>query len=536
MHFLFSTGVNRVINLINRRFSQYSAGTHLVLMAVLTVCFLSFTSAEAQPAMEARSQLARNIGELIGTEDFQNSLWGITIRDLDTGLILYSRNGVKSFMPASNTKLYTTAAGLHYLGPGFRYRTSLYYDGEIRDGVLHGNLIVRGSGDPVIGGRFNDDDRTELFRQWADTLRSAGIRMIRGDIIGDGTIFNSPPLGNSWSWDYLTYWYAAEHGGLSFNDNCVDAIIIGTREGRPARILLEPHNTSYVEIENHTLTVHADSSRRISYNRPIGTNRITIGNHVPEGDTIRYSLSVPNPALYFSHVFRETLLLEGIPVHGRPADVTISSVRPDYDRLNLITFHESPPLSEIIKVINTVSQNMYAETLLMTVGTYIPADDDPEDLNSHQLGLLRQLEFLGSADVDTSRILLVDGSGLSRRNLVTPNMTAALLHYMWNLPEGELKDAFMNSLPLGGDPDGTLRNMFQEGPAAMRVRAKTGTIGGARALSGYVRGKDGRTFAFSMMSNNHMVPVSRVNAVMELIVHMLADYPDVLTAGNPGRM
>ena len=480
---------------------------------------------------EARIRLSRDIAGLLNHDDFQNSLWGISIRDAESGAVLYARDAIKSFMPASNVKLYTTATALHYLGPGFRYRTGLYTDGQVKDGVLHGNLIVRGSGDPVIGGRFNDNDRTELFRQWADTLRSAGIRKIRGDIIGDGTIFDSPPLGSSWSWDYLTYWYAAEHAGLSFNDNTVDATIIGTTAGRPAQILIEPNNTSYVQILNHTLTVPADSAQRISYDRPIGTNRITIANHVPEGDTIRYSLSIPNPTLYFAHVLHETLLLEGIPVLGRPADIAESSVRPDYDRLTLLTTHESPPLADIVDVVNTVSQNMYAETLLMTVGALFPPDGS-ENRNSHQKGLIRQNEFLGGAGVDTSRIVLVDGSGLSRRNLVTPHMTTSLLRYMWTMPDGEPREAFMNSLPVGGTPEGTLRTLFRSGPASMNVRAKTGTIGGARALSGYVDAANGRAYAFSMMSNNHLVSTGRVNQVIEAVVQMLAAYPHNLNANH----
>jgi serine-type D-Ala-D-Ala carboxypeptidase/endopeptidase (penicillin-binding protein 4) len=504
------------------------------LLAVLLLSFflpIQEAAARQSDDHEARIRLAGNISELLNHDDFQNSLWGISIRDAETGAAIFSRDALKSFMPASNTKLYTTATALHYLGPDYRYRTGLYTDGHVKDGVLHGNLIVRGSGDPVIGGRFNGNDRTELFRQWADTLRSAGIHHIRGDIIGDGTIFDSPPLGNSWSWDYLTYWYAAEHGGLGFNDNCVDALIIGTVAGRPAEIIIEPHNTSYVEIINHTLTVHADSSRRISYDRPFGTNRITIGNHVAEGDTIRYSLSVPDPARFFVHVMRETLMLEGIPVHGRPVDVTSMSLRPDYDRLTLITTHESPPLADIIRVINVVSQNMYAENTLMTVGALFPPDNSDER-NSHQKGLMRQLDFLGLAGVDTSRVALVDGSGLSRRNLVTPHMTTSLLRYMWNLPDGPQRETFMSSLPVGGDSAGTLRTLFRSGPASLNVRAKTGTIGGARALSGYVDGADGRTYAFSIMSNNHLVSTGRVNRVIEEIVQMMAAYPGRLQAVN----
>ncbi len=209
------------------------------LCIVLIGLLCGYHSAMAQK----RSSLAKSIDRILDAEQFSNAWWAARVVDLRSGKVVYQRNATRSFIPASNTKLYTTLSALEMLGPDFQYETQLYGSGEVIDGVLHGNLVVRGSGDPVIGGRFNDGDLTALFRQWADSLRAHGISRIDGDIIGDDDIFDDQPLGYGWSWDDEPYWYSAEISGLSFNDNCVDVAIEAQQDGMPGRVSWEPSNT-----------------------------------------------------------------------------------------------------------------------------------------------------------------------------------------------------------------------------------------------------------------------------------------------------
>ncbi len=500
-----------------------------------------------------RSELIRKLMPHILHPEFENAIWGIHVVDLNTGAPLFSRNARTSMMPASNTKLYTTAAALELMGAEFRYQTRLWTTGSVENGVLRGNLIVEGSGDPSISGRFTEGDRTFLFRAWADSLKARGITRIEGDIIGDDRIFDTIALGRSWSWDYTTYWYAAEMGALSFNENCVDAEIIGTEVGQPAIINIEPHGTSYVQIVNETMTVHPDSSRRTSYHRPWGTNTIFVGNHVAPGDTIRYSLSVTNTSLFFVHVFKEILAEAGILVSGDLYDGSGLPQNSDYrTESTLAATWFSPPLSEIVYILNKRSQNLFADNLLKTLGSlsvlsrreqeFLPVTapfffpqvlamgnlrpgNNPEPVHgSHRDGFRAAFPVFARAGVDTTRLQLADGSGLSRANLVTPEMTTAILRYMWHHPDETVRNAFIESLPRGGEEIGTLRTMFRSGAAHASVAAKTGTIGNARALSGYVTAADGTPLAFSIMINHHTFGNVRVNQVIERIVNTLAEW------------
>lgn len=501
----------------------------------LLACILLYAplALQAQPAPASLEGLRERIEAVLDSAAFQNAFWGVEIVDLESGETLYARNARKSFIPASNTKLYTTAAALDQLGPDYRYRTGLYTDGEVdAGGVLEGNLIVRGSGDPVIGGRFNGGDLTQTFRAWADSLRAAGITRINGDVVGDDDVFDDAPLGYGWSWDDEPYWYAAEISGLSFNDNNVDFAIEGQDVGAPAQVQWEPFRTDYVQVINATRTIPAGASLDEGYTRERGTNTIRLSSLVPAGRTDTESLAVTNPTRFFAHVFREALLRAGLPVAGRPVDVDEMPIKPDYEGggLRRIAVHTSPPLREIARVANTRSQNFYAEALIKTLGAERPlppeqfgAEEEEIEPGSAEMGIGAAMETFVRAGIDTSRIQLVDGSGLSRMNLVTPHMTVALLAYMWAHPEPDVRQAFSASLPVGGY-DGTLRFRYATGAARGNIRAKTGTVSNASALSGYVTSAAGTPLAFAMMANHYTVDADRIRAVQDIIVELLARY------------
>ena len=494
-----------------------------MLRRSLWICLLAFLAlpVQAQPA----DALGRAIDAVLDDDTFSNAHWGALVVDLTTGGVLYRRNEGKSFTPASNTKLYTTAAALDQLGPDYRYRTVLYADGNVVGGVLRGNLIVRGAGDPAIGGRFTDGDRTATFRAWADSLRARGITRVEGDLIGDDDLFDDTPLGYGWSWDDETYWYAAEVGALSFNDNNVDVAIDGRGVGEPGRVSWEPAGTDYIRVVNRTLTVPASERIDEGYARARGTNTLVLSSRVPAGRTDHESLTITNPTRFFVHVLREVLLAEGVLVEGRPVDVDDLSIRPDYAApgLRRVASYTAPPLSEIVDVINKRSQNLYAEQVLRTLGAERPVlDDDDLEAGSAAMGVAAAHRTFAAAGVDTSRLQLVDGSGLSRLNFVTPAMTMALLRHMWTHPDAGVRAAFLASLPVGG-VDGTLEYRFRDGPARGRVQAKTGTLSNGSALSGYVEAADGTPLAFVLMVNHYTGARSRVaKAAEDRVVALLA--------------
>jgi D-alanyl-D-alanine carboxypeptidase/D-alanyl-D-alanine-endopeptidase (penicillin-binding protein 4) len=230
-----------------------------------------------------------------------------------------------------------------------------------------------------------------------------------------------------------------------------------------------------------------------------------------------------NPTLFFVHVLREAFLQAGIGVAGQPVDVDDLSIKPDYtaEGYQRVAVHASPPLADIIAVVNKRSQNLYAEQILRTLAAERPIDDEGLEPGSAEMGIAAAMKTFAAASIDTSAIELVDGSGLSRLNLVTPEMTMALLSYMWNHPDTAVRAAFYDSLPIGGQ-DGTLEYRFREGLARGKVRAKTGTVSNVSSLSGYLPAADGTPLAFVLMCNHHTLKSREVRQAQDRVVHELA--------------
>ena len=476
----------------------------------------------------AAEELTETISQTLDTEPFEGAYWGVQIVNLRSGTVLYSKNAQSNFVPASNVKLLTTAAALDQLTPDYRFRTRIYADGPIEDGTLKGNLIVRGSGDPTIGGYEQRDDPTRVFRQWADSLKALGITHISGNIIGDDNRMDDTPLGHGWSWSDISYAYAAEIGGLVFNENTVDLHVLGQEVGQPAKITWEPFDTDYVNVVNRSRTVPWRTEDDEQYQRIMGTNTIHVRTKVHPNREETESITITNPTLYFVHVLREVLLREGISVGGTPADLdeTAATVQYDSDLVRPVASYTSKPLRQIVRTLNHESQNLYAEQILRTLAVEVPPQTT-EDLKpgSSALGVKSVRKTLAAARVDTSRIQLVDGSGLSRQNLVRPQSIVRLLQYMWTHPAPAASSAFYDSLPKGGQ-EGTLEYRFQgNAPAHANVRAKTGTLSNTSSLSGYVTSERGTPLAFSIFCNHHLAEGNQVRSAQDVLVNALARLP-----------
>jgi serine-type D-Ala-D-Ala carboxypeptidase/endopeptidase (penicillin-binding protein 4) len=491
-------------------------------VSILAVALLLAWSATAQPNTLAERELARSLDALLDDEPFENAFWGAIVMDAHSGIVIYERNPDKSFIPASNAKLYSTAAALQVLGPSFSYQTDLFAKGTVAGGVLEGHLVIRGSGDPTFGGRFHDDDRLHIFRTWADSLRRMGVGRIEGDIIGDPRIFDDAPLGRGWNWDDEPYWYSAEISGLSYNDNTIDVTVTARSQGQPAIVTWEPAGTGFVRMQNWTTTISRDSSVVNRYSRDRGTNHIVFESRMPEGSRVSPSVSITDPARYAAFVFMEELRRQGIEVTGTARSVSRRDAPIDYASGTTVRVarYTSVPLSEIVDVINKRSHNLWSEQLLKTVGALAPVDESLAHTGSAAMGIERSRRVWGTAGVDTSRIRLVDGSGLSRHNLVTPRMTASLLSYMWNHPDEPIRRAFIESLPVGGI-DGTLSARLRAAGTRGNVRAKTGTLSGASALAGYVTTRRGQDLIFVMMANHYTTTAGTARGAQDRFLERL---------------
>lgn len=464
----------------------------------------------------------------------QRAFVGAAVVDVSSGELLFSRNGSMLFVPASNAKLYSTALALSSLGPDYRMETELRMEGEFlpASGQLKGDLVLVGKGDPSIGGRQypysrdterQRDDSLPGLEAFVDAVLARGIRVVEGDIIGDDTAYLWEPFHEGWAQDDALFEYGAPVSALTLNDNAVRLTIrAGAQPGEPVDITIQPES-EYFDILNEVRTVKG-ATARLEWERIPGQRLLVLRGELPPGAPARLErVAVDDPALFTAHVLRQALLRRGVTVRGNararhrlPAEAATGGGTPETLPVStLVHLRLSPPLSELIMVVNKESQNLHAELLLREVARA------KNGLGSRTDAISEMGRFLASAKVNRDGAILADASGLARLNLVSPESTAALLSAMWNGPH---RDLWVASLPIGGD-DGTLRNRFSGSPLASAVSAKTGTLRGVTALGGYARTRSGRVLAFSVMVNNHGGPSSQARAFLDTIAIEIASLP-----------
>lgn len=453
-------------------------------------------------------QVKKQITQLLSDPAVANAFVGIHIESLHDGHALYSLQAHKLFVPASNMKLYTSAAALKLLGPDFTYKTVLTTDSTQSDSVLDGNLIVHGSGDPSISGRFNDGDRLAIFRTWADSLKRLGITRIKGQLIGDNHYFSGDILADGWNWDDEPYWYSAQPSALTFNDNCVDVEVLpGALPGDTVEVKQHPA-IGFLDEWNTAATVTADSSYRLIVSRQRARNVLQVGGTFAQNENPEWeSISVEEPALFFMRTLNRVLSEAGIEVQG--GIVVSRETRPVADTLLV---HQSPPLSALVNVLNKKSHNLFAEQFLKTLGAEFGSE------GSFESGAGVVNEWAQSIGILKQQFVNVDGSGLSRKNMIAPVATVTLLRFMFRQPEF---NAFYRSLPIAG-VDGTLKNRMRGTAAEGNVHAKTGYVRHVRSLSGYVHDASDNPWVFSIMVNNYAVPTRYINNLQDKICILLS--------------
>lgn len=447
---------------------------------------------------------------------FAHAHWGVLIESLNSGETWYEQNADRLFIPASNEKIPTAAAALISLGADFRFETQLYYRGEIVDSVLKGDLIVKGNGDPTFYTRFFSDPR-EPFFSWADTLLKLGIVKIEGNIIGDDNAFDDSKYGWGWPLSGLGSWYSAESGALQFNENYIDLYIVQPATIKDSVEIIANVNSAYFSIINNTIAVDTGKTQ-IEIDRPFATNQITVSGIVHTGtDTLERSPSISNPTLFYTTVLRETLLEKGIVVLGEARDCDDIIVWDGDDgNWQLITIHNSPPLSEILQGLMKRSQNMYAETMVKTMGW------QESGLGSFSKGREVIEKVLTGFGIEPQTYAFQDGSGLSRYNFISPRQIVKILKGMRS---SEHWETWKEMQPVAG-VDGTLKNRMKGTKAEGNVRAKTGTIANVRGLSGYVTTASGEEIVFSFMLNGHLLGSKETELITDTVLAIIAEYPE----------
>jgi serine-type D-Ala-D-Ala carboxypeptidase/endopeptidase (penicillin-binding protein 4) len=477
----------------------------LAIAAALAAC-----APPAPPAAPAPLPVQARLAEIFDDTTFAHAHWGVEIRSLTTGETLYSRNAGRMFMPASNVKLFTGAAALATLGPEFRYRTEVYTSGEVEpDGTLRGHLLVRADGDPTTSGRFYDDPR-DRFVGWADSLRAHGITRIAGNVVAVDDGLDDQTIGAGWGMYPQSATYAAEFSGMMFNESAVQVALYPGAVGDTGIVRLHPA-TGYMDVVNRTRTVAAgeSGSLRVTQRGP-GPGLLVEGEIPVGGEPQRQNVGVPDPTAFYVTALRETLAERGIGIDG----ASLTAVDDDgLGQARLLFAYASAPMGEVVTAMMKPSQNQLAEVILKTVGR------EMRGTGSASAGIAVVDSLFTAWDLPAERLLMRDGSGLSRYNLVAPVLITALLERMRQLPiPGEWEE----SLPIAG-VDGTLRNRMAGTPGEGRVRAKTGTLNTVRALSGYLTTTGGEEIVFSTMINGHLRTAADVDRVVDEALLLLIE-------------
>lgn len=419
--------------------------------------------------------------------------WGVAVYDLDARRWVIQHHADMYFVPASNLKLVVTAAALARLGPDYRYRTSVYGTEPVGgNGVLDGDLVLYGRGDPNLSGRYAPT-MTAIYEALADSLAARGLERVTGDLVADESHWDADHVRGDWAAYDLLWWYAAPVGALGFNDNSIDFHIRpAARIGLPPMIEGDPESSFY-SLANRARTGPPGGASTFDLTRDPGTNRITAYGTLPlDAESRTEYFAVVDPAGWAGTVFREVLARRGIEVGGgvRTVSVGPASAVATGDTVALAA-HESPPLARVIESVNGRSQNWHAEQLVKTLGREIAGE------GSWSAGLAVERETLASLGVDTTAFILRDASGLSSVNLATPRGLVDLLVQMQRRLQGEVYAA---SLPVAGE-SGSLKSRFVNTVGEGRIRAKTGYIENVAALSGYLTTLSGRRYAFSVIVN-----------------------------------
>ena len=507
-----------------------------LLIYLLLVCVSSAVAQQPKTLPELRAK----ISEILAKPELSSAMVGIKVVSLDNGRVLFEENAAKLLRPASNMKLYTVAAALDRLSPDYRFSTSIYANTRPDAlGVIHGNLIIYGRGDPSIAARFNNGDYFKGINDLADRIAAAGVKRVEGDLVGDESYFVGPKYGSGWNWEDLTWYYGAEITPLTANDNALDLFIKpGTAIGQPALVSTGPPDP-LLTIVNKVTTSAKGSRRDISINRGLGENTITItGSIALEDRGYTGGIGISHPGLLFVYMLRSSLAQKGVtitgasrvsgvnaspaPITGVPISATNGSAAATPAFQNEIATLQSPPFSVVAANTLKPSQNLYTELILRTLGKLTPPPATMTNLSptSEELGLEAVRSFLKTVGLRPEALVLDDGSGLSRNDMITADASVQLLTFMSKHRYGTV---FRDALPVGG-VDGTLRNRFKGTPAENNVRAKTGSLSSAASLGGYLTTAGGEKLAFSIMVNNYPRDFDPRSACIDPIAVLLASF------------
>ena len=460
-------------------------------------------------ASPPKTATGQSLDQLLADPALHGATVSLMVRDARSGNTLYQHNPRTRLVPASNLKLLTTAAAMDVLGPQYRFATQLLTNGTQQGERLVGNLYLRGLGDPTL--QFAD------YQALATQLASQGIRQVQGDLVFDDTWFDAERLGVDWSHDDESTYYGAQISALTVSPNSdfdAGTVLVTARAplraGQPVGVEIFPP-TDYLQLSNRAVS---GPGHTYGINRRHGTNLLQLSGAVAPGKQSKQLVSVWEPTQLVANLFEQALAQQGITVLGRRV---IGGASPA--TASVLAEHRSAPLQELITPLLKLSNNNMSEALLKAMGR------QSANSGTAAAGVVAVAGFLKRQGLDTAALSQVDGSGLSRLNLVSSHTLTDLLLAANKQP---WFNAWYNALPIAGNSDrmtgGSLRYRLRGTPAQNNLHAKTGSMGGVSSLSGYVTDAHGQRLVFAMITNNYLVSGAQVKALENRVALALANW------------
>jgi serine-type D-Ala-D-Ala carboxypeptidase/endopeptidase (penicillin-binding protein 4) len=467
-----------------------------------------------------KNSLEKFLEGFVKDEDLKNASFSFLAKDTKTAAIIAEYNPDMSLVPASTMKVVTTAAAMEILGGGFKFKTILQYSGYIDTAcVLHGDIYIKGGGDPTLGSRFFKDHYYEpdFLYTWAMAIRNFGIDSIAGRIIGDADLLGQDPTPTTWIYGDLGNYYGAPPNGLTIFDNtCYFEFESGKDNGDSTNIICVEPQVPGMEIVNNVKSATTYDDNSVIIGPPFRFNRYIRGT-IPKNQTsFEVKGSIPDPALQSAFELQMALHSIGIAVNEgitTTRDLRLENKYCDAGRQELYVQY-SPSTSSIIYFINMNSVNLFAEHLCIQIGL------SKYGSASTSSGCAAIAEFWKKRGIDTDGLYQFDGSGLSRHNAISARHLTDIMYYM---SRSKNASGFENTLPVAGK-SGTLSNVGKKTIIAGNVKAKSGTMQRVKSYSGYVKTKSGRKLAFTMIVNNFNCPVKTMVAKFEKLMIAMASF------------
>ena len=486
---------------------------HITLL-ILFICLVASVQAQNK-----KNSIDGAISTLAKDSSLKNASISFVVKDLDSNVIISEYNPNLSLPSASTMKVVSTAAALDILGSYFKFETKIMYDGYIdSNNVLHGNIYIKGGGDPTLGSKYFKEKYGLFMSSWVHEISKLGVDSIAGSVIGDASFFSDEYVASTWSWGDIGNYYGAGVSGLTIYDNTIKFEFSSGPLARDSTFVdcFYPYTPDLI-IDNRVKASNTKKDLAYIYGGPNNPTR-TIKGTIPKGQ-VEYVVkgSIHEPAYVTAFELESALWEYGISVGGNATTIRrMKSLGNDFESERKDIFiTKSPTLSQIVYWTNLISNNLYAEHLLKHIGVKKYGD------GSVFSSTLAVTKYWSSKGIDMTGFYMNDGSGLSRSNAITASQLVGILEYM--KLKSKYSKSFLSSLPVAGKT-GTLRSIGKKTKIAGNLKAKSGTMTRIKSYAGYVKSASGRNLAFAIVINNHNCTSFQIKKKLEIVMVALGNY------------